>query len=366
MVQARLFISHSSALEFWRTHDLSRGGGVRKTRMTSLQGASSDPTDIRRLAKQASPDAGRVFGARTDGSLQAAVAHLDIKDAPLHIMVSDRKDRRKRSNLVAHYYPLPLPEGSFCKIGHNVYVSSPELTLVQMATILPQIDLLELCLEFCSGYTLNPESERGFDDRPALTSRKHLQAFVEKMKGHRGAGRIRSILPYVIDNSASPMESAVLMLLCLPSRKGGYQLPLPTHNESIPITGRARSHTGRRRLICDLYWEEFHLDVECDSTKHHTSKDQLGIDSDRRIILHAMGYHYVGITRWQLEDSRRFLDAVQAIRRAMGFKLRKAPPHIELNREALRHYLATPQGERTPLKFQQAPKRSSMRSASAA
>lgn len=361
MTPTRLFISHDSALEFWRTHDLSRAGGVKRTRLTSLQGATAFPADIKRLAKRASPDAGRVYGARTDGSLRTAVTHLDIKDSPLHIMVCERKDRRKRPNLVAHYYPNPLPEGSFCEIGHNTYVASPELTLVQMATRLPQVDVLELCLEFCSGYTINPESERGFDDRPALTSRKRLQAFVDKMKGHRGAGLIKPILPFVIDDSASPMESIVLMLLCLPSRKGGYQLPLPKHNEPIPVTGRARSHTGRKHLVCDLYWEKWHLDVECDSTANHTSKEQLGIDSDRRIILDAMKYHYVGITRWQLEDSQRFLDVVQAIRRAMGFRLKNAPQHIEYNREALRRYLVTPHGERIPLRLLPSPKRRSRR-----
>ena len=346
MTQDKLFISHSSALEFWRKHDLSRAGGIKRVRTSSLKGATADPTELRRLAKQASPDAGRVYGAQAGESLQKAVAHLDIKEAPLHIMVSSREDRRKRPNLIAHYYPKPLADGSFCQIGHNVYVASPELTLVQMATMLSDVEVLELCLEFCSGYTINPDAERGFDDRPALTTRKRLLAYVEKMGGHRGVGQIKPILPYVIDDSASPMETAVLMLLCLPSRKGGYQLPLPKHNVEIPITGRARSHTGRKHLVCDLYWERFHLDVECDSTANHSSKQQLGIDSDRRIILDAMQYHYVGITRWQLEDSGRFLDAVQAIRRIMGFKLRKTAPHIEQKRERLRSFLVTPHGQR--------------------
>ena len=103
------------------------------------------------------------------------------------------------------------------------------------------------------------------------------------------------------------------MLLCLPSRLGGRQLPIPEHNVAIPITERARSHTRRKTLVCDLYWKEFRLDVECDSTRHHSSKRQLGIDSNRRIILDAMEYKYVGITYWQLENESEFEDVVPKV-----------------------------------------------------
>ena len=221
-----------------------------------------------------------------------------------------------------------------------------------MSTCLPFIDLIELCLEFCSGYALNPENtDRGFDDRPPLTTASRLASYVAHYEGRRGANLTKRALRYVIDDSASPMETHVLMLLCLPSKLGVHELPMPRHNVSIPITDRARSHTGRTHLLCDLYWEEFHLDVECDSTMYHTSKEQLGIDSDRRIILDAMKYKYVGITSSQLEDPEKLLNVVQAIRRAMGLRLRNTPDHIAAKREALRAYLTTPAAQRLPLRF---------------
>jgi predicted ATPase len=100
-----------------------------------------------------------------------------------------------------------------------------------------------------------------------------------------------------------------------------------------------------------LYWKEFRLDAECDSTRHHSSKRQLGIDSNRRIILDAMEYKYVGITYWQLENESEFEDVVQAIRRAMGLRLRKASDRIRANRNALREYLVASQESRQPLKL---------------
>ena len=92
--------------------------------------------------------------------------------------------------------------------------------------------------------------------------------------------------------------------------------------------------------------------MECDSTKHHSSKRQLGIDSDRRIILDAMKYPYVGITWWQLEHADEFLNVIQAIRKALHLRpLKQAPVHIEANRAKLREYLITQQSERGPLKL---------------
>ncbi len=299
--------------------------------------------------RTASGSAGRIFGARQDETLSAALSELHICELPLHVLVDRRSKQRASGGIVTHLCEHPLPEGSFCRIDHNVFVSSPEATLVQLAPSLPYADLLELMLEFCGGYAIDDASERGFQERPALTSAAQLETFVRRMGGRRGAKAIRPLLRYVVDDSASPMESIVLMLLCLPSKLGGYQLPIPQHNVEIPITERARSQTKRKSLVCDLYWWEFHLDVECDSTLYHSSKEQLGIDSDRRIILDAMGHQYVGITRWQLEHDEDFLNAVLAIRRAMGLKLRNAPEAIQKKRVALREYLVTPQGSRPAL-----------------
>ena len=346
-----LFVSHESALEFWRHHDLSPSGGIRHARNTSVRQGVSTVADVKPLIRSAMPTSGRIYGTRREDSLEACLTDLSIESLPLHLAVGTKRMQRQTENIVTHYFDKPLPDRSFCRIGPSVYVSSPELTLCQLATTLPYPDLLELCLEFCGGYVLNPDSERGFDDRPALTSAHKLALYVERYGGRHGARVLRRLLRYVIDDSASPMESRTLLLLCLPSKMGGYQLPMPQHNVSIPITGQARSHTRRKHLICDLYWSQYRLDVECDSTTHHSSKQQLGIDSDRRIILDAMHYSYVGITTWQLEHADEFANVVQAIRRAMNRKLRNAPEHVQANREALRQYLTTAPENRMPLRF---------------
>ena len=349
---AIVVISHQSALQFWRTHDLSPSGGVTRTRTIPLRDSTSTLRVIRPLLRNAGPTAGRIFGARDNDSLKSVLSELRVTELPLHVMVNSPSKCRTTNGLVTHLYEKPLPEGSFCRVDEGVFVASPELTLAQLAVELPRADVLEIALEFCSGYALDPDSERGFIERPALTSSRRLATVAKRLAGRRGAKRLAQILPYVVDDSASPMESIVLMLLCLPSKLGGYQLPLPKHNVEIPIPERIHSHTRRKKLVCDLYWERYRLDVECDSTKYHSSKEQLGVDSDRRIILDAMGFSYVGITRWQLEHADEFLNVVQAIKRAMGFRVdRKVPAHIAANRDSLREYLVTPQGKRAPLRL---------------
>lgn len=345
-----LFISHLSALQFWRSHDLSPSGGIAISRKTTLRDSCSTLRESLPLIRSAGPTTGRVFGAGERITLESAMNELGIGEPPLHVMVNALSKRRTTTNLATHLYEHPLPEGSFCRVDEHVYVASPELTLAQLTLEMPLVDVLEIALEFCSGYALEPDSESGFIERPAITSSKKLASYAKHLAGRHGAKQLAQILPYLVDDSASPMETISLMLLCLPSKVGGYQLPLPEHNVSIPIPGHAHSHTRRRHLICDLYWESHHLDVECDSTKHHSSKEQLGVDSDRRIILDAMGYPYVGITWWQLEHADEFLNVVQAIRKALHLKpLQQAPAHIEANRDKLREYLVTRQGERRPL-----------------
>ena len=351
MAHGKLFISHNSALEFWRTHDLDPSGGIRRTRKTSVRDGTANLDDIKPLARQASPTAGRIMGARREDSLSTCVSDLKIEDLPLHVMVGDPSRRRITAEVTSHLYEKPLPEGSLCQIDERVYVASPELTLCQLATSLSFVEVLELCLEFCGTYALNHESERGFDDRSPLTSATRLASFVKRLAGRRGAKQMRPVLNYVIDNSASPMESIVLMLLCLPSRLGGYQLPLPEHNITVPVKSRSKLNTSRQHLSCDLYWDDYRLDVECDSTAYHTSKQQLGLDSERRIILDAMGRSHVSITRWQLEHKAEFEDVVRAIRRIMGLGFRAVPEHIEANREALRTYLIAPHDERGTLRL---------------
>lgn len=351
-LSAQVFISHTSALQFWRKHDLGPSGGIKRVRRTTLRNASASTGAIRPLLQSAGSSSGRIYGARPDENLATILGGLGIDELPLHLMVNDRSLRRKTTSIITHYYQRALPEGSFCQIDTDVFVSSPELTLAQLSLELPLIDVLEIALEFCGGYALNPNTERGFDDRPPLTNAARLAAFGKRIKGRHGAKTLAPILPYLVDDSASPMESIVLMLLSLPSKLGGYQLPLPLHNESVPITEHAHSHTKRKNLICDLYWEDCKLDVECDSTLYHSSKEQLGIDSDRRIILDAMKYAYVGITWWQLEHEDEFENVVQAIRKAMGLRTRlSVPDHIATNRRALREYLVAPQGKRPVLRL---------------
>lgn len=348
----KVFISHESALLFWRKHDLDQSGGIERVRTTTLRDATSALRDIRPLLRSAGRTTGRIYGSRPDESLESTLVDLGIDELPLHVMIKDRSKRRNTSSVVTHVYEASLPEGSFCQVDENVFVSSPELTLVQLSTKLSFVDLLEIALEFCGGYALNPQDGYSFDYRPALTDVPKLTAYALDIRGRHGARTFAPILSYIVEDSASPMETIVLMLLCLPSKLGGQQLPLPKHNVKIPITERARSHTKRKHLICDLFWEKYRLDVECDSTLYHASKEQLGIDSDRRIILDAMGYSYVGITWWQLEHEEEFLNVVQAIRKAMGLKLQSySPEHVLENRNALRMYLTTPHGKRTALRL---------------
>jgi hypothetical protein len=134
-------------------------------------------------------------------------------DLPLHVLASDHSLRRSSKNLVPHIWKGPLPQGSIRDTGKGFYVCSPELTFIQMANILSLPKLIELGFMFCGIYTIS--NEEILPSKP-LTTIARLRTFLSKMHRVQGVKKATQALHYIVENSASPMESILTMLLCLP------------------------------------------------------------------------------------------------------------------------------------------------------
>jgi len=154
-----------------------------------------------------------------------------------------------------------LPNGSFIDAGGGLYVSSPEFFFFQMALEYPLAKLIELGLELCGSYSMpsidfadkgQGDSEQALYNLPRLTSKKRLKAFAARMKewpGHRLASKA---LQYITNDSASPMETILVILLTLPYRNGGYGLPMPELNGRIVPEKKAKRFLGRV-FIAEIY-----------------------------------------------------------------------------------------------------------------
>jgi len=211
-------------------------------------------------------------------------------------------------------------------IGNGFMMSSPEFCFLQMAERLTLIELIELGYELCGVYSLPLGDERdiprsGFFNRKQLTSTKRLHEFLSLTSGAKGHKKAMRALRYLCDGSASPMETKLTMLLCLPHMLGGYALDLPDLNKRIMLPKNLRRYFYNEYYVCDLYWPGKKVVVEYDSDIHHTGSERISNDSKKRNTLASMGVMVVSITRLQVKNSKELEMAIKTVTKLMGRRL---------------------------------------------
>ncbi|MEG2369382.1 MAG: hypothetical protein RSB16_06130 [Raoultibacter sp.] len=307
-----IFISHASALEFWRVHSLE---------------------DVR--TSRAMPQAGDVPEKSVLADFD--LAEQGIVSQPLHLMVPDAASRGQSKQVICHTWNKARVAGSFVCVSDGLYVSSPEACFLQVARQLSIVDLVAVGLELCGAYALCESEVRGFRERSPLTTVGSLRKYLSKVAGGYGVVNAEKALKYIADASASPMETMLVMLLCLPCALGGYGLELPVLNHRIKVSA---SGMGRRRsYCCDLFWPRAKLAVEYDSDMFHTDSRRIANDSHRRVELLRLGISVVSITRRQVFDARAFDDAAHAVAKNLGKRLRSIRTDIMTRRYDLRKHM---------------------------
>lgn len=255
---------------------------------------------------------------------------------PLHVLVGSDAARRMSSEVVCHVESADLPVGSILDTRNGFCVCSPELCFVQMANVLGLEKLIALGFELCGTYDTWCDEIR---ECAPLTTVERLRAFTENVGSVHGRKKAARALQYVMGDSASPRETALAMLLCLPYRLGGYGIEAPRLNCRIDLGRRERRIAGRKYLVCDLYWPSVKLDVEYDGGVH-AEAERMAKDSMRRDALVSMGVTVVSVTKWQLDRSGELNGIAHLIAERLGKQLRYKDPgftraHMRLHKELL-------------------------------
>ena len=84
-------------------------------------------------------------------------SHAVVKDllhAPLHRLVFTRAQSGSRSLFKSHLLTQEPPPGSFRQTEHGFDVTSPEFTLLSLATQVSRNQLLMACYEMCGSLSL--------------------------------------------------------------------------------------------------------------------------------------------------------------------------------------------------------------------
>jgi len=310
------FVSHQSALEYWRRfHKLPGRSEDRRYRVA----LPDKPSDIRL----------KVFSKF---------------DLPVHVLIGNPDCRRTSKILKQHVFSGETPVGCFINVGDGLMISSPEFCFLQLSDQLVLPELIELGYEFCGSYSMpladDPSvPERGFYNRPPLTSVAKLEVFLRSMPGTRGHQKAIRALRYLLDGSASPMETKLAMLLTLPKMLGGYGFSLPVLNKRVDLSKAEKAKFGREFYVCDMLWPDKNIAVEYDSDQQHTGSNRIASDSKRRNALASLGIRVVSVTKLQLYNSVELRRAAKTIARHMNKRLSLGngfpAAHRELRKELL-------------------------------
>ena len=307
----------SSALDFWRSDHPIAQSQPKKSSLRKLP--NSIDTSL--------------------PAIQQAREICGIGQRPLHIMVLKASSRRRIQNVEFHVRSQPFPSGSLVRIDDNVFVASPEMCFVQVAAegVFPITAIAGV--EFCGYYAAAPKLESGMRPRRPLTSSRLLLSYCDRAAGQPGVKNARKALSYIVDFSASPKETGLMLLLCLPGLTGGYGLPLPLLNHRIDVGKHVRKVSNKNYYRCDLFWPEPSLAIEYDSNFAHTGSADIANDSKRRNALEEMGVHVMSVTWEQAKNPNECEKIARIVARRLGKPLRNHSYDVAERRYELRRYL---------------------------
>ena len=285
----KLFISHKTALVYWREHfplDSELGAPAR---VSSTEQCASQKADVLALIPES----------------------WITPDNPVDVLVFNPAARRQSKRIHCRLWGGNIPKGSFYKDG-DVCVSSPEFTFLQMATQLSMPKLIALGCELCGTYVLLPKNRQhpgAIDDHPKriapLTNIEKLSAFLGQATGANGIQKAQRALRYIAEGSKSPMETMTYLLLCLPPMLGGYGLPKAVLNPEIPLDDDAKTIARRRWAEGDICWPDKRLDIEYHG-EIHVGARKMQDDVGRTLGIESMGWRVMTITSPQVFDPIRF------------------------------------------------------------
>lgn len=274
------------------------------------------------------------------------------RSVPVDIVVNERVGHAASSLCVRHPGRGEVASGTLCAIGDGVYVFTPAYCALQVAAIAvrrvaAEVDkrfaavvIAKLGCELCGRYSIRQKGD-AVKRRP-LVSLGELATVALRESASHGASRLLATVPWIVENTRSPKETDVALLLCLPPELGGYGLPKPLSNFDLNVAGEPSGFfDGWDACNVDFYWGQTRLVVEYDSREHHEDMGapKLRRDEDRAGALRNLGYTVVTISRNDLYSPRVFRQRAHEIAEVLQASLPAETAEFREANETLRMML---------------------------
>ena len=303
-------------------------------------------------------------------------SHAVVKDllhAPLHRLVFNRAQSGSRSLFKSHLLTQEPPPGSFRQTEHRFDVTSPEFTLLNLATQVSRNQLLMACYEMCGSFAVFKPCRRtqqqldeaislklippncgwervndasGKDTnlwkRTPLLNAADIAAFAKQAAGLRGVKQLRWATERITGQTASPFEVQTSMLVSLPRDEGGLGVHI-ANNVRIPLSEAARSLHDKTCCYADILIESatdsMGVILECQGRSAHDSEAASLSDAERATALTSMGYDVIQITYEQIKDKKSFNNLAELIHKKAGLPFAPKTKQERTAEDALRREL---------------------------
>lgn len=368
-----VYLSHSTALLFWRAWSVAAAIPLRTFHDLSAADASLFPAslfpapeslrgeDVRVAEVRAVLEATLRDFSAVDGLLpsEAAVASALREvcrawtDGPLHIMVGKAHGTRNSDAVTRHRLGTALPRQAFIKVAPEVFVCSPEFVFIQLASALSRGALVAVGYELCGCYPLGEERAGAFVRRP-LSSPRRMAAFAARASGLTGVKAARAAAKQVLAKSGSLMETEVSIAAFSSVAQGGLGLRPPRMKEPVALSAQARAATGLSRVVCDWLWRSEHVAIEYDGQDAHRSPRQQAHDARKHDALRIDGFNLIVLTSSQFHHVSQCTELLRGAARSAGQRKRRfAPSHLPRHM-TLREQVRTHHRQHFPSRFRRA------------
>lgn len=317
MGKPRLYVSHDSALHYWRSNPPAYVLDGLSQKIRKLQGC---PSSI-------------------EESQSMILSESEFGPWPIDVLVPPKARRIDSDRLRHHVQTSDLPAHSLCPLHGGVHVVSPELCFLQVCATRPKIEAFEIGMELCGTYALRPDTIENEAKRDyALVDAPHFQQSVERWSGLRGLAAARDVANYLTNGSASAMETKLYLLLCLPQKYGGYNLARPELNPALELPFSAKETLRQNIVKPDMLWAKAKVVVEYDGSYHDDAR-QAARDALRKSVFETMGFTVFTFKRWHVYDPLVFDEMARSLAKKLGKRIRPLTTKQALARDVLRKQL---------------------------
>lgn len=260
------------------------------------------------------------------------IEEIDLTD----MKVSKHNARFRNNGRKVHSSECALPAGALKTLNGRT-VASPELLFLELASKLSIHRLILLGMQMCSHPPGCPSM--------AITTKQRISTFLAKTPGYKGHRKAIRAVRYLLNGSASIMESLTYMILALPHALGGYGLNGAVFNYKIRLKREAQFRLGKRCCFTDLYYRQAKLAVEYESFAYHNSPSEQGRDVIRSAVLERQGVDVMHLTTIQLYDRDACEDFAYNLAARLGKRMQVRAMKFEMMHTYLRALLPERQNE---------------------